>query len=275
MNFFGFGGFARIGLPLACLGGPAFASQPEGQNFEDSQTSGNAERTFAYSYPAKVQAIPAFAKVIEALEADALAKQKAEWGEAVEEFGDMGCITCVARGYTNSWTVAAETSRFLVLQSETWAYTGGAHGNSSFKALGWDRQGGEEGSGAAFRPVDMFVSEVALENTSFGDYCASLLKEKADRLDLDTATMNPFDGCPSVTELVVIPLSSDGKRFDRLQFLAAPYVAGSFAEGPYAFEIEMTAAIMAAVKPEYSQHFTLPSPQSAAQIKPKCAPAHE
>ena len=249
--------FVRIGLVCACLAAPVFASEPKRQHFEDSEIRGLAERSFGYTYGPQVAAIPALAEVIRTQEEAALAKQKAEWNEAVEELAELGCITCVARGYTNNWVVAATTNRFLILQSEKWTYTGGAHGNSFFKALGWDREGGEAGEGAAFRPVDMFVSETALENTAFGDYCAALLEQKAERLGIDTAEMNPFDGCPSVSQLVVTPLSSDGEHFDRVQFLAAPYVAGSFAEGPYAFEIPVTPAVLAAVKLEFADHFVI------------------
>lgn len=249
--------FVKFGLVLACLCGQAFAAEPKDQEFEDSETKGLAERSFGYSWGPEVSAIPALAEVIRSQEEAALAKQKADWNEAVEEFGELGCITCVARGYSNSWEVVTKTKRFVMVQSESWIYTGGAHGNSLFKALGWDRKGGEDGQGAAFRPVDMFMSETALENTAYGDYCASLLAQKGERMGLDISEMNPFDGCPSVTELVVTPLSSDGVQFDRVQFLAAPYVAGSFAEGPYTFEIPVTPAVLAAVSPEFSEHFIL------------------
>lgn len=249
--------FLQFGLAFACLAVPVYAHEAEGHTFEDNETNGVAERSFSYSYGPQVAAHPILAAVIRAQEEAALAKQKAQWNEAVEEFGDIGCITCVAQLYTNTWEMAATTERFLILQSERWTYTGGAHGNSFFSALGWDHEGGEAGEGAAFRPVDMFVNETALENTAFGDYCAALLEQKGERLELDTADMNPFDGCPSVTELVVIPLSSDGEQFDRLRFLAAPYVAGSYAEGPYSFEIPVTEAMLGVVRQEFADHFAL------------------
>ena len=250
-----------VALTFACapIFSPVFASEPSGQEFEDNETRGVAERSFAYSYGPEVAAIPAFADLIRKQEETALDKQKAQWNEAVEEFAELGCVTCVARLYTNTWEVAAQTDRFLILVSEKWTYTGGAHGNSFFPALGWDREAGTAGDGASFRPIDMFVSETALENTAFGEYCAALLEQKQERLKIDTAKMNPFEGCPSVGELVVTPLSSDGVHFDRIQLLAAPYIAGSFAEGPYAFDIPLSAAILAAVKPEFADHFIVPN----------------
>ena len=248
---------AALLLPFGGL--PALADEPLQIEFEDSENDGNAERTFAYAFPAELSVIPGLADTIRAQEEEALSAQKKEWGEAVEEFGELGCITCVARAYSATWMIAADTPRFLVLQSEKFTYTGGAHGNSFFNALAWDRLGGENSDGEALRPVDMFVSETALENTAFGDYCQALLEAKGERLGMNVTDMNPFEGCPSVTELVVIPLSSDGTRFDRMQFLAAPYVAGSFAEGPYTFEVPITSAILAAVKPEYLSHFVVPS----------------
>jgi len=225
--------------------------------FSDQETRGEAERDFDYSWPAQASAIPSLAAVLTERRDEALASQKEEWEQSVAEFAEMNCITCVMRSYSGSWEVAADTPRFLLLTGETFTYTGGAHGNSFFDALLWDRTA-NDGAGDAMRPVDMFVGEAALENIAFGDYCSALNLVRSERRDVDPTTVDQFDNCPSVTELVVMPTSSDGKSFDGVAMLAAPYVAGSFAEGPYEFSIPMTPVLLEAVKPEYRAEFSIP-----------------
>lgn len=227
--------------------------------FRDEQSEGDAARDFTYGWPAQVSAIAPLAAMLAQERDEHLTKQRAEWEQSVEEFAHpqdgFQCISCVNRSYSKNWKVSAETPRFLVLTGETFTYTGGAHGNSFFDALAWDREA-KGGAGEALRPVDLFVDEVALENTAYGDYCQALLDAKREKLDIDITAMNPFDGCPSVSELVVVPLSSDGRTFDSVRFLAAPYVAGSYAEGPYEFEIPITPALLEVVKPRYRAEFS-------------------
>lgn len=225
--------------------------------FSDNETRGEAERDFAYGWPAQVSAIAPLAEMLESARDDALTAQKTEWEQSVAEFADMGCITCINRSYSKNWSVAADTPRFLVVSGETFTYTGGAHGNSTFDALAWDREG-DDGAGEVMDPVNLFVDPVALENVAYGDYCQSLLEERGRKFDQSIEGMNKFENCPSVAELVVIPLSSDGKTFDRINFLAAPYVAGSFAEGPYEFAIPMTDTLLTIVRPKYRDAFSVP-----------------
>jgi hypothetical protein len=52
--------------------------------------------------------------------------------------------------------------------------------------------------------------------------------------------------------------SSDKQRFNRIGLIAAPYVAGSYAEGPYEITLPVTPAVLAAVKPEYKAAFATP-----------------
>lgn len=231
-------------------------SDAQPTEFKDEESEGEAARDFAYAWPAEASAIPALAAHLTERRDAALDEQKREWRESVEEFSELGCITCVSRSYGMTWEVSADTTRMLVLTGNRFTYTGGAHGNSFFEALAWDREA-NDGAGAALEPVALFASESALENTAFGDYCEALLEQRGERLDMEISGMNKFESCPSVSELVVVPLSSDGATFDRVQFLAAPYVAGSFAEGPYIFDIPMTAALMDAVKPEYRGAFSI------------------
>src|SRR3546814_2530843 len=44
-----------------------------------------------------------------------------------------------AHSLETRWTVAADTPRFLALRSESYVYTGGAHGMTGYEALLWDK----------------------------------------------------------------------------------------------------------------------------------------
>lgn len=230
----------------------------EPAEFIDEESNGEAARDFAFSWPAQVSAIAPLAAMLGQARDEELAKQKAEWNASVAEFADAEdgyqCITCVNRSYAKSWLVAADTPRFLVLGAETFTYTGGAHGNTVYHGLIWDRDG-NDGEGEALAQLSLFTDPVALEGTANGAYCAVLLAARGERLEMNIAEMDPLEDCPAITELVVLPKSSDGERFDQLTFLAAPYVAGSYAEGAYEFAIPVTEAIIAAVKPRYREAF--------------------
>ena len=241
------------------------APEAEPMTFRDDQKNGAAARDFAYSWPREASAIPGLAaRLRERRDAD-LAAQKSEWEQSIAEFAtekdEMMCVTCVNRSYAMSWSVVADTPRFLELVGERFTYTGGAHGNSVYDAILWDREAGEDAP-SAMRPVDLFVDEVALENTAYGDYCAALNRARSERRGLDPDAIDPLTDCPSVSELIVTLTASDGERFDGVSFLAAPYVAGSFAEGPYQFAIPVSSAILEAVKPEYREAFALEAGRS-------------
>lgn len=226
--------------------------------FVDEESNGEAARDFAYSWPRQVSAIAPLAAMLEQQRDSELARQKAEWEESVEEFAsaDDGyeCISCVNRSYAKSWAVAADLPRFLVLAAETSTYTGGAHGNSQYDGMIWDRDA-KDGAGEALAPFALFTSSAALAEAAHDDYCTALSAARVERLEMDAAPNDPFAECPGIDEFVVLPKSSDGAHFDGLTFLAAPYVAGSYAEGAYEFAIPVTAAIVAAVKPKYREAF--------------------
>jgi hypothetical protein len=56
----------------------------------------------------------------------------------------------------------------------------------------------------------------------------------------------------------VILGSKSHKGFDRIGFLIAPYNAGPYAEGSYEVTLPVTAAVVAAAKPEYRAAFVAP-----------------
>jgi hypothetical protein len=131
-------------------------------------------------------------------------------------------------------------------------YTGGAHGNSGFDALVWDRE-----AGAALAPEALFRSEAALQDALGGAWCKALNAEKRKRMGGDFSE-DSFFPCPPIADLTVLLGSSDKQRFNRIGLIAAPYVAGSYAEGPYEITLPVSPAVLAAVKPEYKAAFASP-----------------
>lgn len=229
----------------------ANATGAEGTAFEDNADKDGASREFAYKWPAEVSAIVPLAQRFTTERETRLAEQKAEWLEALAEFAGEDCVSCTSRSYSKEWKVVANLPRFLSLSADMYFYTGGAHGNSDFDALVWDRE-----AGGAITPEGMFRSEAALQETLGTAWCKTLKAERTKRAGQEIAD-DGFFTCPPIADLTVLVGSSDGKAFNRIGLLAAPYVAGSYAEGPYEVTLPVTKAVMAAVKPEYKSAFAL------------------
>lgn len=219
--------------------------------FADSASKDGGSREFAYKWPAQVSAIPALANRFTTERESALAEQKAEWIEALTEFAGEDCVSCTSRSYEKTWEVVADLPRFLSLSASIYLYTGGAHGNGNFDALVWDRK-----AGAAISPTAMFRSEAALQDALGAAWCTALKAERTQRLGEDHIDDDVFS-CPAIADLTLLPGSSGKAAFDRIGLIAAPYVAGSYAEGPYEVTLPVTPVVLAAVKPEYKAVFAL------------------
>lgn len=227
---------------------------PQPVNFEDHDERGGGTRDFLYAWPAEVSAIPALADLLAQRRDAALTEQKADWDEALAEFAGEDCASCKARGFSKGWDVAADTPRFLSLKGEMSLYTGGAHPNSAFDALVWDRE-----AGVGLDPVDLFTSPDALYRAVRAPYCDALLSQQKERRgEYFTPPEDPLAQCPGLDDLVLVPASNGGEAIDELYLLAAPYVAGAYAEGPYKVQVPVTDAVIAAVKEKYRGAFAAP-----------------
>lgn len=227
------------------------APKAEKVAFADNAKQGEAERKFAYDWPAEVSAIPELTARLTAERDERLAEQKADWTGALKEFAGSDCFGCVNRDYQKAWAVVANLTRYLSLSGAWNEYSGGAHGNYAWDALVWDRE-----AKAAFDPKTMFVSAKALQDALGDPWCKALKGERAKRLGPDYSD-DGFFACPPVADLTVLVGSSDKQHFNRIGLIAAPYVAGSYAEGAYELTFPVTPKVLAAVKPEYKAAFAL------------------
>jgi hypothetical protein len=153
--------------------------------------------------------------------------------------------------FSAKWTTAGQSPRLLSLQSETDSYAGGAHPNSSYDSLLWDRQSN--------KPITMesiFVRAGDFAKLTRAAYCQALDAERLKRRDGDKPDLADFNACPKYSDLAIAPVDRDHNgRFDRIAFVASPYVAGPYVEGEYDISIPVTERIMAALKREYRTSF--------------------
>jgi hypothetical protein len=204
---------------------------------------------FEYGWSTEANAIPALVKRFTA----DMRKQRASLtGEARSDAAQRRKQGFPFNAYqeTTSITTAGESPRLLSLQIDTYAFTGGAHGNSGTTALLWDRRLVKQiAFNSLFRPNSGFI-------TAFrGPYCRALDAERAKRRQGEKLG-GDFDKCPAFSELALIPADTNHNgRFDHLLLIAAPYVAAPYVEGEYEISLPVNTTQTANLKAEYRSSF--------------------
>ena len=222
----------------------------------------NEQYVFEYSYP---QAAGSLAGLRAYLDNDLGTSQTEIAALAKEAMGDASEYDYPYRPYSLivGWQVVTDLPGWISLSRANWTYTGGAHGNSDTAGLVWDKT-----AAAPFSPIELFTSAGKLEAALTQDYCTALGKLRAERRPERRPEHRPehrpdavdagFADCPKLEALTLLVGSSDKQTFNRIGLIADPYVAGSFAEGPYEVTLPVNNAILAAVKPEYRGAFSIP-----------------
>ena len=231
---------------------PSAPSAPAAEARKVSEKSELSE--FDYSYPAAAAAIPALR---EWLDADLVSRRAALAAEAREGKEDAKIGEYDFNPYMGSteWKVVTDLPGWLSLSAEGYSFSGGAHGNSAFETILWDKAANQRRTA-----TDLFASPAALKAAVTKGFCAELDRQRTKKRGEDFAydPDDDFSKCIDPTEQVVILGSKGGKGFDRIGFLIAPYNAGPYAEGSYEVTLPITAAVLAAVKPEYKAAFVTP-----------------
>ncbi|OCC25647.1 hypothetical protein MB02_00555 [Croceicoccus estronivorus] len=207
--------------------------------------------TFHYAYPAQAGQIP---ELKAQLDADAekkrttLAKETAEFRVEAEKDGFP------FRPYAQStdWAVVTDLPNWLSLSAEIYAFTGGAHGNTTFDSLLWDKKAGQQR-----KLMSLFTSSATLAKAVQPALCDALdrarAKKRGKKIVRDQSDW--MSACIGLEDTIPILGSSSGKAFDRIGFLIPPYAAGPYAEGSYEVTLPVTSAILRAVKPEFKESF--------------------
>ncbi|MFL6753985.1 MAG: PdaC/SigV domain-containing protein [Sphingomicrobium sp.] len=152
--------------------------------------------------------------------------------------------------FSLQWRSVGNGPRLLSLTNQLGTFTGGAHPNTSFGSLLWDRRSGKE----------IAVSALFLRSEAFGAvmrarYCAALAAERTKRRQRDKLG-GEFDQCPKFGDLAIAPVDrNNNKRLDTIDFIASPYTAGPYAEGEYEISLPVTSELIRGIRPEYRDSF--------------------
>jgi hypothetical protein len=210
----------------------------------------SAALKFSYEWPSEAAAIPAldrkFRTGLTKAYREALANgredqklYRAQQRQGARDF------------YSMTWTSAGETVRLLSLQNELSTFTGGAHPNTSYDALMWDRKLNRQTSMEALLGGPGKLA--ALTRTV---YCKALDQERMKRREGEKLDLPEFNACPKYSDLAIAPVDSNKNgHFEAIDFVASPYLAGPYVEGEYEIRVPVTRKLIAAMKPEFRSSF--------------------
>jgi hypothetical protein len=210
--------------------------------------------TYSHGYPAEAAAIAPLARLLEAERAQGLADLEKEAAEAQKD-AKANDYPYNPHMMSVSWSITGNTAPVLAMLGEISSYTGGAHGNTGYEALLWDK--------AAARRItieQLFTDMKAALEPLRQRYCDALNAERLERRGEYAGEFDPedsFNACPPFGDLVIVPSAVGQDGFDRIMFVAAPYVAGPYAEGVYEISVPVTAQTVATVKPDYRAAFSV------------------
>lgn len=205
---------------------------------------------FTYSWPAEAAAIPALDKRFRGEMAKAYREALATAREDRKAYREER-RTGMHDYYSMEWTTAGESGRLLSLQGEFSTFTGGAHPNTSYDALLWDRMLGRPVATAA-----LFGPKGAFAVLTRASYCKGLDGERLRRREGEKLDLPEFNACPNYSDLAIAPVDANRNgRFDRFAFVASPYIAGPYAEGQYEIAVPVTAKLLSALRPQYRSSF--------------------
>ena len=151
-----------------------------------------------------------------------------------------------------TYEVAGQSARLLSLTEVSYEYTGGAHPNSSFGAVLWDKTADRRLQPASLfrRGADMTALDRALcdaintARSALMDEPSSLTLEGGGAFTCPRAAQTPF----------VLAASTTGGRVGGLEFLIGPYQVGPYAEGSYQIVVPQS-VFRSLIDPAFSAEF--------------------
>jgi hypothetical protein len=196
---------------------------------------------FHYGWPAAADALPALRARLQA----EMARDRREALAALAEsrrIARQNHFELVPQDYSKDWEVAGDSAPLLSLTANLGAFSGGAHPNTIFYGLIWDRRGNRALGASAV------LGRATLARMR-DRFCRALDRERASRReDWHPEAGDPFLACPPYAEMVLAPVDKDGdRRFETLSVLIAPYIAGPYVEGEYLIELPFDAGDVAAI----------------------------
>lgn len=208
---------------------------------------------FSYAWPAEAAAIPALDHWLrgnaEAQRIRARRDAMADKASAAKDGYNFN-----AHSYDETYAIVGNTPLMLVLLSDGYVYTGGAHGMPINTAILWDKAAGKRLATAQMLDI------ARLANLSRKAFCAELDRQRAEKRGEPVRHDDPnelvdFVQCVDMTKQLILPVSKGGKSLDTVQVVIGPYEAGPYAEGTYVIDLPMDDRLLAAVKAPYRNAF--------------------
>jgi len=147
------------------------------------------------------------------------------------------------------WKISAQSPRLLSLYAEQNDFEGGAHPNTSFRALLWDKD-----KGALIPTAELFSPDADLK--SVDDYvCHQIEAQRARRTGEPVNQVGSGFNCPKFADsrLILVPSTQAGK-IGAIDALYAPYDVGPYAEGPYEVRVPQS-QLKGLIAPQYADQF--------------------
>ncbi len=210
---------------------------------------------FDYSWPQEAVNIPKLDAWLRS-NAERLRKETVDSGRAEIKSAKEGGYMMNGYSYEEHWRTVANVPALLVMQSEGYAYSNGAHGMPVVTALFWDKAAQKRlATGAIF---DLATLKQGINQR----FCKALDAERAKRRGApvdpnDPNELDDFVKCVDLVKQTILPVSRRGKALDTLRVVIMPYEAGPYAEGIYELDLPVDAVVMRAVKPAYKAAFAV------------------
>lgn len=208
---------------------------------------------FTYAWPAQAAAVP---ELDGWLRGNAAKIRTGEEKSAVEDKAQAAKNDYPFRlhSYEEKYAVVGDTPRMLVLVSEGYVYTGGAHGMPINTAIIWDKATKKRLATSALIDIPRFAS---LARTRFCDELdRQREKKRGEPVDRNSdGGIGGFNECVALAKQLVLPVSKGGKVLDTVRVVIGPYEAGPYAEGSYVIDLPVDAGVLGTVKEGYKEVF--------------------
>jgi hypothetical protein len=203
-----------------------------------------------FGWSAEAAAVPQLAERfrndMEKVKTELLASAKADKAERDKQGFPFNSYSS-----STDYRTAGTSGRLLSLAADVASYTGGAHGNYGTVALLWDRRPAKQ-----IDAPGLFTAAANMERLLTQPWCDELNKAREEKRGQPVGGGGMFDECPKLSEISIIPTDQDANgKFERLQLIADPYVAGPYVEGSYEIELPVTGDLIAAIRSDYRANF--------------------
>ncbi len=147
------------------------------------------------------------------------------------------------------WKITAQGSRLVSLFAVQDAFNGGAHPNSTFQALLWDK-----GRNDLIDPSALFIPGADLKPVD-AYLCQQIETERSRRAHRPLSQRRSGFTCPKLSDsrLILIPATQGGK-IGAIDALYQPYEVGAYSEGPYEIRVPQ-GQLKGLLNPEYAAEF--------------------